>query len=117
MKLEPDAGLVCTNCGVEGPHELLYLSDHVRASRCGNCGAARMFTSHLYADYARDVAERGLRLPFGLVGRALRNPLEVFVWPVKVVRKPFELLEELGQVATLDRVYRRGSSRYSRSRA
>ena len=69
MKIEPDAVLVCTACGVEGSHELLYLSDHVSASRCENCGAVRMFTGQLYADYARDVAERGLRLPCSLAVR------------------------------------------------
>lgn len=110
MKIEPDAVLVCTTCGVEGPHKLLYLSDRLRASQCGNCGVVLKFTSHLYADYAIDVAKRGIRLPFGLLGRALRNPLEVFGWPVKGVKKPFGLLRELGQVATLDWVYSHGSS-------
>jgi hypothetical protein len=116
VKIEPDAVLVCTACGVEGSHELLYLSDHVSASRCESCGAARMFTGQLYADYARDVAERRLRLPCSLAVRRLGNPLEVLGWPIKIVKKPFGLLRELDRVATLDRVYRRGSSGRVRSR-
>jgi hypothetical protein len=116
VKIEPDAVLVCTTCGVEGSHTLLYLSDHVRASRCENCEAVRRFTDQLYADYARDVAERGLRLPCALAGRVLGNPLEVIGWPIKIVKKPLGLLRELDQVATLDRVYRHGSSRHVRSR-
>lgn len=115
MKIEPNAELVCNNCSVEGPHELLYLSDRMRASRCENCGAAQVFTRHLCVDYAVDVVERGVRLPLGLVDRALRNPLEVFGWPFKGVKKPFILLRELGRVVTLERVSRReSSSRYSR---
>ena len=117
MKIEPDAELVCGACGVEGPHELLYLSDHVRSSQCGNCGAVRMFTSRLYTDYARDVAQRGLRLPCNLAGRVLKNPLEVLGWPAKGVKKPFVLLRELDQVATLGRIHRHGSSGHVRSGA
>lgn len=116
MKIETDVVLVCTTCGVEGAHGLLYLSDHVRASRCENCGAVRMFTGRLYTDYARDVVERGLCLPCNLAGRVLGNPLEVLGWPIKIVKKPFGLLRELGQVATLDRVYRHGHSGRVRSR-
>jgi hypothetical protein len=116
VKIDPDGVLVCTTCGVEGSHSLLYLSDHVRASRCENCGAVRMFTAQLYADYVRDVAERGLRLPRNLAGRVLGNPLEVLGWPVKIVKKSCGLLRELDQVATLDRVYRRGSSGHVRMR-
>lgn len=108
MKIEPDAELVCNGCGADGQHRLLYLQDHVRASQCGNCGAVRMFTGRLYTDYARDVAERGLRLPWHLAGRALRNPLEVLGWPFKGVKKPFGLLKEWDQVTTLARVSRRG---------
>jgi len=111
MKIEPDAVLVCTTCGVDGPHELLYLSDRVRASRCANCGTARMFTNHLYVEYAKDVAQRVYRLPFGLAERALSNPREVICWPVKGVKKPFGLLREFGQVATRDVVYRHVSAR------
>lgn len=117
MKIEPDALLVCTTCGVDGPHELLYLSDRMRASQCANCGTARMFTNHLYAEYAKDVAQRGFRLPFGLAERALSNPWEVVGWPVKGVTKPFGLLREVGQVVTRDWVYRHGSPRNFRSRA
>lgn len=116
VKIEPDAVLVCSACGVEGQHSLLYLQDHMRASQCGTCGAVRMFTGRLYADYARDVADRGFHLPCNLAGRALRNPLEVFGWPFKGVKKPLELLREFGQVATLDRVYRHASSRRVRPR-
>jgi hypothetical protein len=117
VKIEPDAVLVCSACGVEGQHSLLYLQDHMRASQCGNCGAVQMFTGRLYADYARDVAQRGFRLPWSLAGRALRNPFEVLGWPFKGVKKPLGLLRELDQVATLDRTYRHASSRRVRSRA
>jgi hypothetical protein len=116
LKIEPDAVLVCTTCGVEGSHELLYLSEHVSASRCENCGSVLMFTGQLYANYARDLVERGLRLPCSLAGRLLGNPLEVLGWPIKIVKKPFGLLRELDRVATLDRVYRRGSSGRGRPR-
>ncbi len=109
MKIETDAVLVCTTCGVEGAHGLLYLSDHVRASRCENCGEVRRFTGRLYANYARDVAERGIRLPCSLARRVLDNPLEVLGWPIKVARKPFGILRELDQVARFERVYRHGS--------
>ena len=115
MKIEHDAELVCGSCGMEGPHRLLYLSDHVRSSQCEGCGAVRMFTSRLYADYARDVAERGIRLPCRLAGRALRNPLEVFGWPVRGIKKPFGLLRELDQVAALDRIQRHGLARHVHS--
>ena len=117
MKIISDAVLVCTTCGAEGAHELLYLSDRVRASQCTNCGSARMFTNHLYAEYAKDVAQRGFRLPFGLAERARSNPREVLGWPLKGVKKPFGLLREFGQVATRDWAYRHGPSRSIRPRA
>ncbi len=42
MKVERDAILTCSACGVEGSHELLYLSEHLCASRCVNCGATHV---------------------------------------------------------------------------
>lgn len=103
VKVETDAILVCSSCGVEGEHELLYLSDHLRASRCGNCGANRHFSSHFYAEYARDVAERTVRLPGKFVGDVFKGPSWVVTWPVKALRKPFSLLREVTQVTAFER--------------
>jgi hypothetical protein len=33
LKVERDAILTCSTCGVDGPHELLYLAEHLCASR------------------------------------------------------------------------------------
>jgi hypothetical protein len=98
MNVEREAILTCSACRVEGPHELLYLSNHLRASRCRNCGATRVYSEHIYADYARDVAERTARLPLKLAVDAVRRPLGVLGWPVKALRKPFGILEEMNQV-------------------
>lgn len=106
MKVETDAILVCSSCGVEGEHELLYLSDHLRASRCCNCGATLRFSDHFYADYAWDVAERTVRIPAQLVGDVFKSPKWVFVWPVKALRKPFALLREFTQVTSFERKLR-----------
>lgn len=111
MKVETDAILVCSSCGVEGEHELLYLSDHLRASRCCNCGATRHFSGHVYAEYARDVAERTARLPGKFVCDVFKGPSWVVAWPVKVLRKPFSLLREVNQVTAFERRRPRKSPR------
>ena len=103
LKVEKDAILVCSSCGVEAEHELLYLADHLRASRCGNCGATMRFSEHVYADYAWDVAERTARLPGRFVGDVFRGPSWVVTWPVKALRKPFSLVREISQVTAFDR--------------
>ncbi len=103
MKVETDAILVCSSCGIEGEHELLYLSDHLRASRCGNCGATLRFSEHVYAEYAWDVAERTARIPGRLVGDVFKSPSWVVAWPIKALRKPFSLLREVGQVTAFER--------------
>lgn len=109
MKLERDAVLTCESCGTEGAHELLYLSEHLRASRCVHCGATQVYSPHIYADYARDVTARSARLPFQLARQAIGNPTAVFGWPLKAMRKPFDLLHEATQVAGFERsLHRKG---------
>lgn len=108
MKIEHDAILTCAACGVEGPHELLYLSEHMRASRCTNCGFTAVYSENLYADYARDLAQRTSRFPINLASQAFRRPTAVLGWPVKAVRKPLELLKEVNYVAVLGNASRRG---------
>ena len=103
MRVENEAILTCPNCRVEGRHELLYLSDRLRASRCDNCGYTQMFSGHIYAEYARDVTDRAASLPRRLAGRAIRHPLGVFGWPAKAIRKPFGLLGEVGKVTGFER--------------
>ena len=102
MKVETDAILVCSSCGVEGEHELLYLSDHLRASRCGNCGSTLRFSEHVYAEYAWDVAGRTASLPRRFVGDVFRGPSWVVTWPVKALRKPFSIVREIGQVTAFE---------------
>lgn len=103
LKLESEADLTCSACGVEGPHELLYLSEHLRASRCANCGKIHRFAGSIYAEYARDLAERTTRLPYRFVRQTLGHPLTIFGLPAKVLRKPFGLLREVGQVSAFER--------------
>ncbi|CAN5905971.1 hypothetical protein BH23ACT11_BH23ACT11_00120 [soil metagenome] len=103
MKVEQDAILTCANCGMEGPHELLYLSEHMRGSRCQNCRYAAIYSDHLYADYAWDLMERTTHLPQSLASRAFRRPTAVFSWPLKAARKPFGLVKEFGYVTVLER--------------
>ena len=103
MEVEREAILTCTVCGVDSSHILLYLSNRLRASQCRHCGATQVYSRHTYADYARDVAERSVRLVCNSARRALRISLETLQWPVKGVYKPFGLLGELGQVVQLER--------------
>ncbi len=107
MKLEQEAILTCNGCRVEGPHRLLYLSGHLDASQCKNCGATYLYSEHIYADYVRDVAERGAHLPLTLARRVFRKPTELLTWPYKAVRKPVGLLKEMYQVATFERSVQR----------
>jgi hypothetical protein len=102
VKVEKDAILTCSECGVEGSHELLYLSEHLCASRCINCGATHVYSGHIYAEYARDLAERTSRLPGRFAGEML-HPTEVVKWPFKALRKPFGLLREVSQVTIFER--------------
>ena len=103
MKVETDAILVCSSCGVEGEHELLYLSDPLRASRCKNCGAPLRFSEHVYAEYAWAVAGRTARLPRKFVGDVFKSPSWIVTYPVRALRKPFSLLREIGQVSAFER--------------
>jgi hypothetical protein len=102
LKVDKDAILTCSACGVEGPHELLYLSEHLCASRCVNCGTTHVYSGHIYAEYARDLAERTSRLPGRFAGDALRHPTELVKWPFKALRKPFGLIREVSQVTTFE---------------
>jgi hypothetical protein len=103
MKLEADAILTCTACGFEGSHELLYLSDHLCASRCAHCGKTRTYSGHIYSEYARDLADRTAHLPLRLAGEALRRPFGVFGWPTKALRKPLGLLSEIARVNSFEK--------------
>ena len=107
MKVERDAILTCSNCCAEGAHELLYLSEHLRASRCVNCGYALSYSPHIYAEYAREVAGRTARVPRRFVGGALRVPARAAMWPFEALRKPLGLLREAHQVALFERSHRR----------
>jgi hypothetical protein len=102
LKVERDAILTCSVCGVEGPHELLYLSEHLCASRCVNCGATSVYSEHIYSEYARDLAERTTHLPARVAGDALRHPTQIVMWPIKALRKPFGLLREVTQVTAFE---------------
>jgi hypothetical protein len=101
LKVDKDAILTCSECGVEGAHELLYLSEHLCASRCVNCGATHIYSGHIYAEYARDLAERTALFPGRVAGEML-HPTEVVKWPFKALRKPFGLLREVSQVTTFE---------------
>jgi predicted RNA-binding Zn-ribbon protein involved in translation (DUF1610 family) len=107
LKVENDAILTCTACGVEGPHELLYLSEHMCASRCANCGHAVVYSHSLYADYARDLAGRTSRFPISLASKVFRTPVDILRWPFKAAYKPLGLLKELNYVTVLERGPRR----------
>jgi hypothetical protein len=106
VKVERDAILTCSNCRVEGAHELLYLSQHLRASRCVNCGYALAYSPHIYAEYARDVAGRTARVPRRFVGGALRAPVRAAMLPFKALRKSLRLLKEAHQVTLFERSHR-----------
>lgn len=103
MKIEEDAILACSACGVEGPHELLYLSDHLSASRCLNCDESRVYSEHLYEDYVRDVIERTGHLPERLVLEAFKSPLSLALWPIKAAHKPLSLAREVHRLSDFDR--------------
>ncbi len=107
MKVERDAILTCSTCGVEGPHELLYLSEHLRASRCANCGTTRVYSGHIYVEYAKDLAERTARLPLRLAEDVVRRPTSLLGLPIKAVLKPAGLLNEMNLVAAFERDRRR----------
>jgi len=106
MKVYEDAVLTCSACGVEAEHELLYLSEHLRASRCKNCGETRIYSDHIYAEYLKDVFERTSRLPYRFADEALHSPTGLLKWPFKALRKPFGLLREANQLLSFERCRR-----------
>jgi hypothetical protein len=109
LKVDKDAILTCSECGAEGPHELLYLSEHLCASRCISCGATHAFSGHIYAEYVRDLAERTSRLPGKLTGETF-HPTGVVKWPFRALRKPFGPIKEVGQVTTFEQSRRSPAS-------
>jgi hypothetical protein len=110
LKVERDAILTCSTCGVDGPHELLYLSEHLRASRCANCDTTRVYSGHIYVEYAKDLAERTARLPLRLAEDVVRRPTSLLGLPIKFVFKPAGLLNEMNLVAAFERNSRRKAS-------
>lgn len=100
MKVDRDAILTCSACGIEGPHELLYLSEHLSASRCVSCGKTQVYSGEIYSQYARDLIERTGRLPRKFVKEAIKHPTRVIAWPFKALRKPYTLIKEVDQVTT-----------------
>ena len=107
MKVERDVVLSCSVCGVEGPHELLYLSGRLNASRCMGCGTTLAYSGPVYAGYALDVAGRTVRLSGRVVGRAVGGVAGALRLPVRAARKPFGLLGEAYRVAAFERRTRR----------
>jgi predicted RNA-binding Zn-ribbon protein involved in translation (DUF1610 family) len=103
LKIEKDAILTCSTCGTEGPHELLYLSEHLSASRCPSCGSTQVYSGHIYSEYARDLAERFVRLPGRFLDDAFHHPVRVVGWPLKAIFKPYGLLREFDQVSSFER--------------
>lgn len=103
LKVEKNAILTCSACRIEGPHELLYLSEHLRASRCVNCGQTQIYSGHIYTEYARDLAVRTVQLPGRFAGDVFHRSADVAKWPFKALRKPFRLLREVNQIRTFDR--------------
>lgn len=103
MKVEKNAILTCSTCRVEGPHELLYLSEHLCASRCVNCGQTQIYSGHIYTEYARDLAVRTVRIPGRVAGDVCHRSAELAKWPFKALRKPFGLLTEVNQITTFER--------------
>lgn len=99
MNVAREVVLTCSVCGTEGPHELLYLSGDVAASRCATCGTTLAFLPDLRMCYAGDIAVRAARLPRRFVGEAATRPLRLLLWPAKALRKPFRLLREMEEIA------------------
>lgn len=103
MKVEREAILTCSACGVEGEHELLYLSEHLTASRCLTCGRTQTYSGRIYTEYARDLAGRTVRLPERFAREVFSHPAGLVGWPFKAIRKPFGLLVEVDQVSSFQR--------------
>lgn len=111
MKVHRDAVLTCSTCGVEGEHELLYLSERLRASRCANCGKTLVYSGHIYTEYALDLVERTTNLAGKVAGTVLRGPLEVAKLPLKAAGKPLGLLRELHEISSFKRGVKRRAAR------
>lgn len=103
MKIEDDAILTCSACTSEGPHELLYLSKHLAASRCLTCDETRVYSEHLYEDYVRDVMERTGHLPEKLALEAFKSPLSLAFWPIKAAHKPLAMAREFNRLSGFDK--------------
>jgi hypothetical protein len=103
LKVEKTAILICSACRIDGPHELLYLSERLCASRCVNCGKTQVYSSHIYTEYARDLAARTAQIPGRVAGDVFHHSAEVAKWPFKALRKPFGLLREVNQITTFER--------------
>lgn len=114
MKVQRDAVLTCSSCGIEGEHELLYLSEHLCASRCANCGRTQVYSGHIYTEYARDLAERTTNYAGRMAGNVLRSPVEIAKLPFKAIGKPFGLLREFHEVTSFERSRRSSTSGQAR---
>lgn len=100
MRYEEVADLVCSECGTRGPHELLYLHDKLIAHRCEHCGSTRTYSHRLYTDYAFDLGARSARLPGKLAGEAVSTPRALLTAPLRAVRKPFRLMDEVRRLSS-----------------
>ncbi len=107
MMFEDEAVLRCSNCGVEGPHGLLYLSERLHASRCANCGYTQAYWGRLYTEYVRDLTGRTARLPFRLTRDVVKKPTRLLGLPIRAARKPLGLLREVSLVTSFERSRRK----------
>jgi hypothetical protein len=99
VRVDRVGDLLCNACGVRGPHELLYLNEHLLAHRCMSCGSTTTYSRHLYTDYALDVGVRSAHLPGRLAQEARQGPRRLLSLPGRAARKPFRLAGELRRLA------------------
>lgn len=102
MKIFEHVELECVFCKGDRPHELLYLSGSMRASKCEDCGHVLVFSGPLREEYTIDVMRRVLRLPSRLNRELVSSPLSSLLWPAKAAIKPLQLAQEAHRLRTFE---------------
>lgn len=100
MRVHDHVELGCVFCGEDQPHELLYPSEQMKASRCEICGRVLVFSGPLQEEHAVDLFRRVLRLPVKVGREFSERPLPPLAWPARVVRKPLLVLKEAQTVGS-----------------
>lgn len=95
-----EVDFLCSKCGQEGPHILVYNNDTLIRSECQNCGWEVNFCEEsLLTIYAKDVVKRILTKPKRMNSELkldLKHAMQTL--PIRIASKPHRIVKEVQEL-------------------